>query len=164
METEFADEGPTDLIGLIASTSGLLRRWLDRQAEAEWGLSGPRAALMMMLGSEGAATMSELARRLSVTPRAITRLVDGLAQDGYVERLPDEHDGRVTWVQCTPSAQMGVEAAGQFHAAQVTELLGDISRTDLEVTLRTLAELRSRLRLELGLEPGESVMPPPSID
>ncbi|HKV89463.1 MAG TPA: MarR family transcriptional regulator [Candidatus Dormibacteraeota bacterium] len=49
-------------------------------------------------------TMSgrELAGRLKVTPGTLVPLIDRLEEQGYVRRVPDLDDRRLTWVELTP--------------------------------------------------------------
>ena len=70
-------------------------RWTDRH-----GLSDGRLRLLFILdGSEMA--LGQLAEALEVSPRNVTGLVDGLARDGLVERVPDEHDRRAVRARLT---------------------------------------------------------------
>ena len=56
----------------------------------------------------------ELAAALGVTPAAMVALCDRLESKGYLERVPDAADRRITWFQLTgPAAEL---AAGRGTA------------------------------------------------
>ena len=49
--------------------------------------------------------MGELSRALEVPLSTATRLIDGLVESGYAERVPDPEDRRVVRVKLTPEGQ-----------------------------------------------------------
>ena len=151
-----ADSMSDRVAGIIATTTvgalgGLLRRLRDRYAEREWGMSSSRVELLMLLARSGSPTMSELARTLDVTPRAVTRLVDGLEADGYVVRERQADDARVIRVRCTPEVLDRVARAAQAHLSQLLALCEGVDGDDLRTTVRVLQRISARARTELGL-------------
>lgn len=144
-----ADAGPAGLVAALAATSGLMRRWLDRNAEADWGMSGPRAMVLMLLASVPSATMSELAHKLEVTPRAITRLIDGLEAEGYVQRSKDAADARIVRVSAGSATRAKARELMRQFDSRTQPLTESIAPGDLEVSLRLLKQLRANLVHEL---------------
>ena len=47
----------------------------------------------------------ELANRLGVTPGTVVPLVDRLEERGYLRRVPDTSDRRLTWLELTPAGE-----------------------------------------------------------
>src|SRR5687768_8082282 len=87
---------------------------LERQPIADYVMEALRDSptptqtqmeLAVELAQEGPATVRDLARRLGVTPAAVSLLVDRMAEHGWVERERGEADRRVVWVRLTPPAQ-----------------------------------------------------------
>jgi len=68
---------------------------------AEHDLSAPQVHTLLALGAEGALTMGDLARRVAVTEKTVTGLVDRLERDGLVARRRDEGDRRIIHVDLT---------------------------------------------------------------
>ena len=68
---------------------------------AELRLSAPQVHTLLAMGHEGPLTMGELARRVAVTEKTTTGLVDRLERDGLVLRLRDGADRRVVRVKLT---------------------------------------------------------------
>lgn len=62
----------------------------------------PSQFLVLKKLSGGKVTVSELSEHLGVSLSAITSLVDRLKKYGYVDRIRDEHDRRLVWLEATP--------------------------------------------------------------
>ena len=87
----------------------------------------------------------ELVQRLLLTPSGITRLLSGLEEAGYVERLACETDGRAVYAKLTDAGLEKLRAAQETHLAGIHALfLNRFSAAERE----TLAELLARLPLE----------------
>ena len=53
------------------------------------GLTAPQIHALLWLGHDGPLTMGELARRISVTEKTVTGIVDRLERDGFLHRERD---------------------------------------------------------------------------
>src|SRR5262245_51150254 len=51
----------------------------------------------------GRLTGRDLAARLGVTPGTVVPLCDRLEEQGYLRRVPDQADRRLTWLELTPA-------------------------------------------------------------
>jgi len=115
-------------------------------------MSSARVELLMTVARLGCPTMSELARTLSVTPRAITRLVDGLEADGHVVRERQVDDGRIIRVRLSDEALARITTISDNHLERITHLSDGISVDDLRTTLRVLHTLNDAVHADLDLE------------
>src|SRR5919201_1615049 len=57
----------------------------------------PQLRVLHIIRKEQRVSGRQLARELSVSPGAVVQLCDRLQEQGYVERVPDTDDRRVTW-------------------------------------------------------------------
>lgn len=123
-------------------------RWANRKA-AEAGASVPRLRLLYAVHCHGPQKMADLAHELTVTPRNVTALVDGLEAEGLVRRVPHSTDRRVTLVELTCSPE---RVAGQFEAyqASIERLFEALTVDDQRTLLRLLATLHERMRVEVA--------------
>src|SRR6266498_3770887 len=55
----------------------------------------------LRFAGENRMTQSEIGRHMNVTSSNVTRLIDGLEQEGLVRRTADHSDRRVTYVELT---------------------------------------------------------------
>lgn len=140
--------------GALSVVSQMFRRWNSRSVEADWGMTGPRVTVLVMLAQARSLTMGEIASTLEVTPRAVTRLVDGLEADGWVIRARDPHDKRVVHVTCTARALDLAEARMPALAEQMTALFRGFTPEQLRSYVEVITTAGERIRSEL--EPGEA--------
>jgi DNA-binding MarR family transcriptional regulator len=100
-------------------------------------------ALKLLAGAEGRRMRRvDLAAALSLTASGVTRLLEGLEEDGLVERATCPHDRRVAYAQLTGDGAATLRAASCGHAAAIGSLLEE-SLTEPE--LEALAELLGRV-------------------
>ena len=85
-----------------------------------------------------------IVHRLGVTPRNITKLVDGLESEGLVRREADPGDRRATIVGLTPDGET-VTKESMLRNAATLELFAELSDRDRADFLRVLERLLEAL-------------------
>jgi DNA-binding MarR family transcriptional regulator len=123
------------------------------------GTTPARARLLMALQCPTGAQMSEVGARLGVTPRNVTKLVDGLEEEGLLKREPHPHDRRVTLLRLTDKGrQVSHQSMGAnwATAAQLYERLSAAERRDLARILRKLLDGLRATDAEFEARRGES--------
>ena len=132
----------------------LLNDDMTRSLERD-GLTVSRAHLLWELHHRGPSTQRVLAQALSVSPRNITGLVDGLVATGFVTRQPHPTDRRATLVTFT---ERGARAARQLEdgRGQFAELLfAGLTDKQLAGLVDGMATVLTRLREALGQPAGK---------
>jgi len=86
--------------------------------------------------------MSALASSTMLTRSGITRLVDGLVEAGYIERVACSSDARVSYAELTDSGYEKLRDAGCTHIASIQRLFVEHFTAE---ELNRLASLLSRL-------------------
>ena len=82
----------------------------------------------------GRMRMNELADSVLLSRSGLTRLVDRLEREGYLERCSCAHDARGAFAVLTPAGREKVESARVTHLAGVREhFLSKFSSDELEV-------------------------------
>jgi DNA-binding MarR family transcriptional regulator len=101
-----------------------LSKELDAQLEAEHGLPLTSYEVLMYLSDAegGRMRMHDLASSVLLSRSGLTRLVDRLERDGYLERCSCAHDARGAFAVLTPAGRQKLEAARETHLAGVREL------------------------------------------
>ncbi len=102
--------------GLLEAHAGITQQ-LDAQMHAEHGLSLSAYEVLMFLDDapEHQMRMSEIAERVLLSRSGCTRLVDRLAEQGYVTRCAASTDGRGLNAQLTEAGLEKVAAARATH-------------------------------------------------
>jgi len=121
----------------------------------EFGLSTPRFQLLLSIHRNGPLSMSELHRFTHVTGSTVTTLVDGLEEDGLVERYRTNEDRRKVYVRITERGESCIESVRRRRRALLEEALGVLSAEERSTVARGLSSITERLQ-ELELNDGGS--------
>jgi DNA-binding MarR family transcriptional regulator len=118
------------------------------EAAAGHSAAGP-AALVGLSEFLGHGSMDQLRRAVGLTPSGAVRLVDRLAQDGYVERGPGS-DARSVALALTTAGRAAARRVRSARAAAIDGALADLSederRSLTSITGKMLATItRQRL-------------------
>jgi DNA-binding MarR family transcriptional regulator len=98
---------------------------------------------LMTIRRWGRQTGRELAGRLHVTPGTLVPMVDRLEEQGYVRRVPDRDDRRLTWLELTPKADRLFQRMWSMGAARIGAAISQLvpkDRAELRRLLNRLAE------------------------
>jgi len=93
---------------------------------------------------ENRMTQTEIGRRMNVTSSNVTRLIDGLEQDGLVRRTADAADRRVTYVELTDEGRTVAERIVPAVVQFATDVAQEFSPEELQTLLGLLARLEKR--------------------
>jgi DNA-binding MarR family transcriptional regulator len=120
------------------------KRELGAQLQQEHGLTinGYEALYLLSRADDQRMKRVDLAERLTLTPSGVTRLLEGLERDGYVERVACDTDLRVSYAGLTDAGRDKLEAASCGHIGSVRTVLEE-SLTSAEI--ERLAELLEKL-------------------
>jgi MarR family 2-MHQ and catechol resistance regulon transcriptional repressor len=108
----------------------------------------PQLRVLHIVRKEERVSGRQLARELNVSPGAIVQLCDRLQEQGYVERVPDTEDRRVTWFQLTESARALFEELLAIRRSRLAPALARLSEKDVESLTRILGEMADVLESE----------------
>jgi DNA-binding MarR family transcriptional regulator len=106
---------------------------LDSQLQAEHGLPMSEYEVLMFLDDAPGhrMRMSEIADRVLLSRSGCTRLVDRLAEQGYVSRCADATDGRGLHAQLTEAGLAKIGAARATHRDGIRRFfLNHLTATD----------------------------------
>ena len=131
----------TELLRLAPKLERLRAMGLERH-----GLTAPRVRVLDHLHTDGPLTSAELARRLDVTPRAVTALVDGLVAQRFVRRQPHPSDRRATLVTLSARGARTYARLDSGFCQLAEELLAGTSDRQLAAGLAVIR------RLDRGLD------------
>jgi DNA-binding MarR family transcriptional regulator len=120
----------------------LMRR--IRREDLHFGLSASRMSALSCVAFGTPRTLGELAGMEQVSAPTMTRLVSALERDGYVEKTPDAHDGRVLWIEATERGRRVIEGGRERRSAFLAEHLSGLSEHDRNA-LRRAIEIMERI-------------------
>ena len=141
----------------FAAVLEILPRVLDSQLVREEKLTHFDYFVLAMLSEAPAATlrMSALAAMTNATPPRLSKVMDRLEAQGYVERQACPGDGRATNAVLTDAGWAKVRRAAPGHVATVRRYAIDALTPE---QIHQLAEIAERMLAEL--DPDRKMFPP----
>lgn len=127
---------------LLACTS-MIESEVRRRLRQDFATTLPRFDVLAQLDRvpEGL-SMGELSRRMMVTNGNITGLVERLAGDGLIDRLPDATDRRTVVVRLTRRGKRAFDAMTPAHAHWLEDMFAGLERGEMLELCRLLDSLK----------------------
>jgi DNA-binding MarR family transcriptional regulator len=100
---------------------------------------------LLWLGHDGGHTMGELARRLGITEKTMTGVVDRLEREGLVQRERSATDRRVVHSNLTPEGQRVYQRLDRLLRQQMGAFLDLLDGEDRKALFRMLEKLIQRM-------------------
>ena len=129
----------------INDVARLLRTYADQSA-ARYGMTRAKWAVLARLDRFEGLKQAELAEMLDLQPISLTRLLDGLAENGLIERRPDPDDRRAKRLYLTADARPLLERLTELGEDLMETALAGLSPDDVKGLLAHLATLKENLR------------------
>jgi DNA-binding MarR family transcriptional regulator len=102
-------------------------------------------AVLFLITRQGKLTPSELAKLMLRSRNSITKLIEGLERDGYIQRSHSSRDRRTVYIEVTPK---GMDYA-ITNLKCLTPLEEEVRSCLDDSELQTLIDLSRKLRLKL---------------
>jgi DNA-binding MarR family transcriptional regulator len=154
-----ADDPRLDAWRAFLTAHARLSRRLDEELRAEHDVSLAEydALIQLAHAPERRLRMSRLANLVLLSKSGVTRLIDRLEADGFVERNQCLHDARGAEAVLTPAGLTKLRGASRTHLDGIDRyFLGALGPAELETIRRAMVAVASRA----GDRDGEAVGEP----
>jgi len=118
------------------------------EAWVELGLTMTQLRVLFLLNSDDGASAGALAERLKVTPSTLTRIVDKLAREDMVRRVPDEDDRRLVRHYLSDRGAATFRELERRGRERLNEILDRLSEPQLERLVLALEDLGDALEAQ----------------
>jgi DNA-binding MarR family transcriptional regulator len=136
---------PGDLNHLFIATSHLhFRRTHTRFTEYGLGEGQPR--VLWQLSKGDGISQAELGRRCNLEPATVTVTLGRMEKSGFVERLPDEHDLRITRVWLTDAGRRMQIDVERMHLEVENECFAGFGPGEKEQMKGFLERMRTNMK------------------
>src|SRR6476659_9213802 len=133
-----------DLAFTINDVARLLRNYADQKA-AQFGMSRAKWAVLARLDRFEGLKQAELADMLDLQPISLTRLLDGLSDNGLIERRPDPEDRRAKRLYLTAAARPLLEQLSVLGDELTEAAFAGIDAADEALLLARLTAVKDNL-------------------
>jgi DNA-binding MarR family transcriptional regulator len=113
-------------------------------------LTMPQFRALATIRRRGRQSGRELAGRLGVTPGTLVPLIDRLEEQGYVRRVPDLVDRRLTWLELTPKADRLFRRFRRMGAGRMAAAISQLVPRDRAELRRLLDRLAEHMETSSG--------------
>lgn len=134
-----------ELAFVINDVGRLLRTLADHKA-SRFGMTRAKWAVLVRLERFEGLKQAELAEMLDLQPITLTRLLDGLADNGLIERRADESDRRAKRLYLTPAARPLLTRLGVLGQELMGTALEGLSEASVASLLTDLSAVKENLR------------------
>jgi MarR family transcriptional regulator for hemolysin len=134
-----------ELAFVINDVARLLRTFADHEA-GRFGMTRAKWAVLARLDRFEGLKQTELAEMLDLQPITLTRLLDGLADNGLIERRPDPDDRRAKRLFLTPAARPLLEHLTALGEDLMATALAGLEPSELDALLGRLVIVKENLR------------------
>src|SRR6476469_9235878 len=134
-----------ELAFTINDVARLLRTFADQKA-ALFGMSRAKWAVLARLDRFEGLKQTELADMLDLQPISLTRLLDGLSENGLIERRPDPDDRRAKRLFLTPAARPLLDRLRELGEDLMTTALAGLDQSKTSALLASLTTIKENLR------------------
>src|SRR5579862_1405094 len=115
---------------MINDVARMLRTYADYKG-AQFGVTRAQWAVLARLDRFEGLKQTELAEMLDLQPISLTRLLDGLAENGLIERRPDPEDRRAKRLYLTPGARPLLERLSELGEDLMETALAGLQPADV---------------------------------
>ncbi len=123
----------------------LIRVYADKEA-ARYGITRAQWAVLSKVERQEGLKQTELAELLEVQPITLTRLIDKLCDNGWIERRNDENDRRVNRLYLKKAARPLLGKLAGLRSELTATALEGISPADAHRLLTQLESIKENVR------------------
>src|SRR5436309_14157975 len=129
----------------LAELQRLVRAYADKQA-ARYGITSAQWAVLAKVERAEGLKQTELAEQMEMQPITLTRLIDRLCDNGWIERRSDDSDRRVNRLYLRKAARPLLGKLGGLRSELTTTALQGINPSDAQRLLTQLETIKENVR------------------
>jgi len=133
----------------VGRLSKLFPHWMLLNVENPANIPSSRLIVLWLLKREQSLSMSEIGKAIDLTPRGITRIVDGLEADGLARRIEGEFDKRIKMVELTSKGQRFLKTTLPDVQGKFRKLFSTLEKSESIEMIRLLEKLTDQLKKDI---------------
>ena len=129
----------------LGEVTRMVRAWADREA-SRYGITRAQWAVLAKVERNEGLKQSELAEQMEMQPITLTRLIDKLCDNGWIERRGDEKDRRVNRLYLKKAARPLLGKLAGLRSELTATALEGIHPTEAHRMLAQLEAIKDNVR------------------
>jgi MarR family transcriptional regulator, transcriptional regulator for hemolysin len=135
----------TNFLFTLAELQRVVRAYADRQA-ARYGITRAQWAVLAKVERFEGLKQSELAEQMEMQPITLTRLIDRLCENGWIERRSDDADRRVNRLYLRKAARPLLGKLSGLRSELTATAMEGINPSDAHRLLAQLELIKDNVR------------------
>ncbi|QIG95880.1 MULTISPECIES: MarR family winged helix-turn-helix transcriptional regulator [unclassified Bradyrhizobium] len=144
----------TDFLFTLGEVFRLIRVYADKEA-ARYSITRAQWAVLSKVERQEGLKQTELAELLEMQPITLTRLIDKLCDNGWIERRSDDSDRRVNRLYLKKAARPLLGKLAGLRSELTATALEGISPADAHRLLTQLESIKENVRNAIQSPAGE---------
>ena len=140
----------------LGEVQRLVRAYADKAA-GRYGITRAQWAVLAKVGRTEGMKQTELAEQMEMQPITLTRLIDKLCDNGWIERRGDESDRRVNRLYLRKTGRQLLGKLSGLRSELTATALGGINPADAQRLLSQLELIKENVRS--AIQNGEAEAP-----
>lgn len=112
-------------------------------------ISRSQMELLIIVKHQQPISVKRIAAEMHMTPGAVTQLLEGLVQKGYLDRSEDVHDRRITNITLAVTGKKKLKELWEVRKIAVRKLMQTLDDEELAVMLRVQEKMYHQMTTEL---------------
>ena len=129
----------------LGEVTRMVRAWADKEA-VHYGITRAQWAVLAKIERNEGMKQSELAEQMEMQPITLTRLIDKLCDNGFIERRGDENDRRVNLLYLKKAARPLLGKLAGLRSELTATALEGITPADAHKLLAQLETIKENVR------------------
>src|ERR1700760_4865133 len=138
----------------LGEVQRLVRAYADKEA-ARFGITRAQWAVLAKVERNEGMTQTELAEQMEMQPITLTRLIDKLCENGWIERRGDASDRRVNRLYLRKAARPLLGKLSGLRSEITATALDGINPSDAHRLLALLESIKENVRHAIQTPAGE---------
>lgn len=148
-EDKKSNEDKVELFSQLAASARCSRTLLSRQL-LSCGLYAGQDAVILALDAEDGLSLSVIAERLGVRAPTMTKTINRLAAQGFVDKRDSESDARLSHVYLTEAGREAVKSVRKAIRKSQKLALQEMSAKDVKSLAKLLRRVEQNIASALG--------------
>lgn len=132
----------------LIKTCDAFKRLIAKRIKDELDITGTQADILMILASESAVLVNDLALLLDANISTVSQALNGMEKRGLISRNRIEEDRRVVCVGLTKAAVGPTHRVIEVTQRMFDHLVSEICKSDVQVLRRSLKKMSDNCRTE----------------